>query len=150
MSQVAILKKFVPTILFAILFLISLPMKKSYSNPSIPGFHVTLHIHPIQYIVSFVLLTTVIAYFFLNKKQIRTSASILLLHLCLTVPTVLWTIIPFWFLTIDMSNHQQPSTVNWTYLTSAFSLFFIGFGLFGFFCVKSFLTKKDKKGNDSH
>ena len=124
-------RPYFPFFIFAMLFTLTLPFSFDIATSVVPGWHTTiLTPHFLTTVaISIIMLIVTYAYWKLAKQIDKISLTLFLIHLVLTIPTVLFIRAPFLFLNIDgtdLNVLNRQVTFATALVVTSFTLFVVG------------------------
>ena len=135
-------KPHIPFLVFYTLLILSIPLSFDVATSVVPGWHTT--IYPPYFIgeliIAFVLLLVTIGYWRLSNRAHKFNLAIFIIHLILTIPTIINIKFPFVYLDLQFTNQEEiveGFTLGAKLVSIAWSLFFVGQLLFLIYYIRA-------------
>ena len=135
-------KPHIPFLVFYTLFILSIPFSSDIATSVVPGWHTTIYPPYFigQLIIVVVLLFVTIGYWQLAKRAHKFNLAIFVIHLILTIPTIIDIKFPFAYLGLQFTNQEEivnAFTFSTKLVSIAWSLFFVGQLLFLIYYIRT-------------
>lgn len=139
-------KSYIPLLAFIILLLLNFPFLP-FATSVIPGWHTT--IYPPYFIAGVVaiiiLMLVIIGYWLLLKRVDKVNWTLFVLHLLLTIPTVIYLKYPMMFLDFEHSSLGDVAdkmVIRFQLITISWVLFGVGQLLFIVYFVRTMMGRR--------
>lgn len=102
-------KPYIPFLAFLLLLLLSIPFSFDFATSVVPGWHTTIYPPYLVWtlIVVIALLLAAIGYWVLSKRQDKINRTFYVIHIALTIPTVVYLKFPTIFLDANLSDQNE-------------------------------------------
>ena len=140
-------KSYIPFLAFLILLVLTIPFPFDYTTSVISGWHTT--IFPLYFtwifVVMIILIFVTIAYWLLSRRVDKTNWTLFIIHLLVTIPTIIFIRFPFILLNAHQANQPELLTNISTRIKSiqiASWVFIAGQILFLIYFIRTITAKR--------
>ena len=105
-------KSYIPFLAFLILLVLRIPFSFDYATSVIPGWHTTIFPPYLTgiFVVVIILIFVTIGYWLLSRRVDKTNWTLFIIHLLVTIPTIIF--IRFPFILLPAQQTSQPELLT--------------------------------------